>query len=199
MYFTTRCYTFLHEGTVGLHCVLSTTVHYRCIVLSFHILYNLALISLIAHGTMHLHNAYIHISHTVTQPSLFSTPPCCYCNEHGPTAAEVRRCHFHHRQGWHIVFSKGCNRGTGAIAPKEPMLHQLLDLWRQDGSMHDGKMVIWIIMLMKNSEVVSIRYKDLRQDYKTRKGGSSDALQLQAVRHHASCSGPNASAYQILA
>jgi len=54
-------------------------------------------------------------------------------------------------------------------------------------------------MLTKNSKVVSIRYKDLRQDYKTRKGGSCDALQLQAVRHHASCSGPSASAYQILA
>jgi len=27
------------------------------------------------------------------------------------------------------------NRGAGAIAPEEPMLHQLLGLWSRDGSM----------------------------------------------------------------
>jgi len=33
----------------------------------------------------------------------------------------------------------------------------------------------------------------------TREGGSCDALQVEAVRHRASCSSPNASAYQISA
>jgi len=28
------------------------------------------------------------------------------------------------------------SKGTGVIMPEEPMLHQLLGLWRRDGSMH---------------------------------------------------------------
>jgi len=47
--------------------------------------------------------------------------------------------------------------------------------------------------------VFATKMQDNKTWQQTRKGGSCDALQLEAVRHRASGSGPNASAYQISA